>query len=85
QRYFFQDDDASFPSPFGGFFADGRADSIAEQIRGPLFSPDEMGNRSPRTLQRKVAGTDLGQALTQQFGADAVRDPERLVGALGKA
>ena len=85
QRYFFQDDDASFPSPFGGFFADGRANTIAEQIRGPLFSPDEMGNPSPRALQRKVAGTDLGQALTKQFSADAVRDPERLVGALGKA
>ncbi|MCD9229774.1 cytochrome B6, partial [Ralstonia pseudosolanacearum] len=83
--YFFQDDDASFPSPFGGFFADGRADSIAEQIRGPLFSPDEMGNRSPRALLRKVAGTDLGEALARQFGAGAVRDPERMIGALGQA
>ncbi|MFV8631166.1 cytochrome-c peroxidase [Ralstonia pseudosolanacearum] len=85
RRYFFQDDDASFPSPFGGFFADGRADSIAEQIRGPLFSPDEMGNRSPRALLRKVAGTDLGEALARQFGAGAVRDPERMIGALGQA
>lgn len=84
-RYFFQDDDASFPSPFGGFFADGRADSIPEQIRGPLFNPNEMGNHSARDLQRKVAGTDLGQALAKQFGADAVHEPERLVGALGKA
>lgn len=84
-RYFFQDDDASFPSPFGGFFADGRADSIAEQIRGPLFSPDEMGNRSPRALQRRVAGTDLGETLARRFGAEAVRDPERMIGALGRA
>ncbi len=84
-RYFFQDDDASFPSPFGGFFADGRADSVAEQIRGPLFSPDEMGNRSPRSLQRKLAGTDLGAALARQFGTDAMRDPERMIGALGRA
>nr|CCA84818.1 putative Cytochrome-c peroxidase [Ralstonia syzygii R24] len=85
RRYFFQDDDASFPSPFGGFFADGRADSVAEQIRGPLFSPDEMGNRSPRSLQRKLAGTDLGAALARQFGADAMRNPERMIGALGQA
>lgn len=44
-----------------------------------------MGNRSPRALLRKVAGTDLGEALARQFGAGAVRDPERMISALGQA
>lgn len=85
RRHFYQDDDAPAPSPFGGLFDDGRADTLAEQIRGPLFDPDEMNNRSPAALLRKIDATDLAPALADRFGPAVRRDPERLVRALGAA
>ena len=47
RRHFYQDDDAPAASPFGGLFADGRADTLAEQVRGPLLDPNEMNNGTP--------------------------------------
>lgn len=85
RRHFYQDDDAPAPSPFGGLFSDGRADTLAEQIRGPLFDPNEMNNRSPAALLRKVDATELAPALAERFGDGVRRDPERMVRALGAA
>lgn len=85
RRHFYQDDDATQPGPFGGLMADGRFDSIAAQIRGPLFDADEMNNGSPKRLLRKVKQLPLGQALSAQFGAEVLRDPERLLQAFGKS
>ncbi len=85
RRHFYQDDDAPAPSPFGGLFSDGRADTLAEQIRGPLFDPNEMNNRSPAALLRKVDRTELADDLAARFGASVRRDPEQLVRALGSA
>ncbi|WP_269502619.1 cytochrome-c peroxidase [Burkholderia sp. IMCC1007] len=85
RRHFYQDDDAPAPSPFGGLFGDGRADTLAEQIRGPLFDPNEMNNRSPAALLRKVDATELAPDLAARFGASVRRDPEQLVRALGSA
>lgn len=85
RRHFYQDDDAPYASPFGGLFADGRADTLAEQARGPLFDPNEMNNGTPASLLRKVRGTELAPALAQHFGAAVQTDPEQMVRALGKA
>jgi cytochrome c peroxidase len=85
RRYFYQDDDAPFPSPFGGLFDDGRADTLAEQIRGPLFDPDEMNNASPQALAAKVGKSELAPALAKRFGPEVLADPERLAQALGTA
>ncbi len=85
RRYFYQDDDALAPAPFGGFFSDGRADTLAEQLRGPLFDPNEMNNASPAALLRKIESTELGQALVERFGPDVRRDAERMTRALGDA
>ncbi|KWH52106.1 cytochrome-c peroxidase [Burkholderia cepacia] len=85
RRHFYQDDDAPAPSPFGGLFSDGRADTLAEQIRGPLFDPNEMNNRSPAALLRKVDATELAPDLAARFGASVRRDPGQLVRALGLA
>ncbi len=83
RRHFYQDDDAPAPSPFGGLFSDGRADTLAEQIRGPLFDPNEMNNRSPAALLRKVDATELAPALAARFGDGVRLDPAQLVRALG--
>ncbi|SCX70179.1 cytochrome-c peroxidase [Variovorax sp. EL159] len=85
RRHFNQDDDAPFASPFGGLFADGRADTLAEQARGPLFDPDEMNNTSPQSLLRKLRGTDLAPAMSLAFGPQVLRDPERAVKGIGLA
>nr|WP_231747161.1 cytochrome c peroxidase [Burkholderia sp. BDU5] len=85
RRHFYQDDDALAPAPFGGLFSDGRADTLAEQLRGPLFDPDEMNNASPASLLRKIDGTALAVALAGRFGPAVRRDPERTVRALGDA
>ncbi len=85
RRHFYQDDDAPFASPFGGLFADGRADTLAEQARGPLFDPDEMNNASPRSLLRKLRGTDLAPAMSLAFGAKVLQDPQRAVQGIGLA
>ncbi|WP_179257720.1 cytochrome-c peroxidase [Burkholderia sp. AU6039] len=85
RRHFYQDDDAPAPSPFGGLFSDGRADTLAEQIRGPLFDPNEMNNRAPAALLRKVNATELAPDLAARFGAPVRRDPEQLVRAMGLA
>ncbi|WP_226383329.1 cytochrome-c peroxidase [Burkholderia mayonis] len=85
RRHFYQDDDALAPAPFGGLFSDGRADTLAEQLRGPLFDPDEMNNASPAALLRKIDGTELAAALAERFGPAVRRDPERAVRALGDA
>ena len=39
------EEDMPLPDAFGGFFWDGRADSITALVRQPLLNPDEMGNR----------------------------------------
>ncbi|WP_184606174.1 cytochrome-c peroxidase [Variovorax atrisoli] len=85
RRHFYQDDDAPFASPFGGLFADGRADTLAEQARGPLFDPDEMNNASPQSLLRKLRGTDLAPAMSLAFGPRVLRDPEQAVKGIGQA
>ncbi|MDF3833650.1 cytochrome c peroxidase, partial [Cupriavidus basilensis] len=85
RRHFYQDDDAPYPSPFGGLFADGRADTLAEQARGPLFDPNEMNNGTPASLLRKVDSTELAPALAARFGPAVRTDPEQMVLALGKA
>ncbi|MCS6508544.1 cytochrome-c peroxidase [Burkholderia thailandensis] len=85
RRHFYQDDDALAPAPFGGLFSDGRADTLAEQLRGPLFDPDEMNNASAAALMRKIGRTGLGAALAGRFGPSVRRDPERMVRVLGEA
>ncbi|MFC5740070.1 cytochrome-c peroxidase [Dyella tabacisoli] len=84
QRYFYQDDDAPYSAPFGGLFADGRADTLTEQIRGPLFDPDEMNNASPASLLRKINDTEWSPELASRFGPTVQSDPEQLVRALGE-
>ena len=85
RRHFYQDDDAPAAAPFGGLFADGRADTLAEQVRGPLLDLNEMNNGTPARLLRNVNGTDLAPALAAHFGPAVRKDPEAMLRALGAA
>ncbi len=85
RRHFYQEDDAPFASPFGGLFADGRADTLAEQIRGPLLDPHEMNNGTPAQLLRSAQRSGLAAELAPRFGPAVQRDPEALLRALGES
>jgi cytochrome c peroxidase len=70
--------------PYGGFFWDGRADSIADLVRQPLLNPREMNNRDLAS----IAGTLRRAAYAPAFAAAfprALDDPESAIGALGTA
>lgn len=53
--YWFEDDEAPAPEPKGGFFWDGRADSLVALVKQPLFNPDEMNGGTPRRVADKIA------------------------------
>ncbi len=67
--YFFEDDENPAPEPRGGFFWDGRADTIAALVRQPLFNPDEMNAGSPARVARKIARAPYAGAFRQAFGS----------------
>jgi cytochrome c peroxidase len=82
--HFHADDEAIQPSPFGGFFWDGRADSIAELVREPLLNPDEMNNRDLTQIAGKIASGGYAADFRREFG-DVFGNPRATVTALGRA
>jgi cytochrome c peroxidase len=85
-RFFNEDDDRQGidPEPYGGFFWDGRADSIAALVRQPLLNPREMNNRDPAQIADKLRRASYADAFSKEFPG-ALDDPEKSVGALGDA
>ena len=53
--HFYQEDEAPQSAPYGGFFWDGRADSIVEVVKFPLLDPNEMNNRDLSQIGDKIA------------------------------
>lgn len=85
RRFHFRwDEDEPLPEAFGGFFWDGRSDSIASLVRQPLLNPDEMGNRDPAQIAEKLAAAPYADDLRREFG-DVFTDPEKALAALGAA
>jgi cytochrome c peroxidase len=82
--HFHQDDDAIQPSPLGGFFWDGRADSIAALVSQPLLNPDEMNNRDAEQIARKIASSDYVASFRREFSS-ALDDPQAALKAVGQA
>lgn len=85
--HFHWEEDAPLPEAVGGFFWDGRANSIADLVRQPLLNPDEMGNDSPQRVATKVRAATYAADLASELGvaSDAWNDDEKVLGALGKA
>ena len=82
--HFHQDDDAIQPSAIGGFFWDGRADSISELVRQPLLNPDEMNNRDSAQIAQKIAGSRYAADFRREFG-EVTDDAEATMVTLGDA
>ncbi|WP_408596127.1 cytochrome-c peroxidase [Limnohabitans sp.] len=63
-------------SASGGFFWDGRANSLAEQAGGPLLNDHEMANASVEDVVQKIASAPYAAKFKQVFGADIFNDPQ---------
>ena len=81
--YYFEDDEAPAPEPRGGFFWDGRSDSLVELARQPLFNPDEMNAGTPRRLAGKIARGPYAQEFRAALGPSS--DPEVILRGVGVA
>jgi cytochrome c peroxidase len=76
------DEEADAPEPSGGFFWDGRSDSLSALAQQPLLNPNEMGNRNLGSIARYLEKSAYASDLRAEF--DGVFDsPERAVEALG--
>ncbi len=69
----------------GGFFADGRAESLAKQMEGPLFNLLEMANTSREQVAEKVRKADYRAYFEQVFGKKALENTDSTIAAMGDA
>jgi cytochrome c peroxidase len=68
RRFHFRwEEDADFPEASGGFFWDGRSDSIVTLVQQPLLNPNEMGNRNLGAVARHLEASDYAGDLRRQF------------------
>jgi len=78
EQYHFLDGDIG---PAGGFTWDGRARSLSEQARLPLFAANEMANTGAADIAAKLSKTAYAAEFRAAFGAGIFRDPERALEA----
>lgn len=63
----------------GGLFWDGRANTLQDQAMGPLFNPNEMGNRDAASVGDRLRRARYAPQFVTLFGADIFAQPARLV------
>lgn len=85
-RFFRGDDDSRGldAEPYGGFFWDGRADTLAEVVPQPLLNPREMNNRDVAQIAEKLRRAPYAEAFRREFPG-ALDRPESAVAALATA
>jgi len=81
--HYFEDDEAPAPEPRGGFFWDGRSDSLVELVRQPLFNPDEMNAGTPRHVTDKVSRGPYAKDFRAALGPS--QNPEAILHGVGVA
>lgn len=63
-------------TPTGGFFFDGRADSLQMQAGGPFLNPVEMAMPSKQAVIAKLQQASYAEAFKQVFGTEIFNNPE---------
>jgi len=63
----------------GGLFWDGRVNTLQSQAMGPLFNPNEMGNRDAESASARLQHAPYAPRFAELFGADIFAQPSRLV------
>jgi len=81
--HFFEDDEALTPEPRGGFFWNGRVDSLVDLVRQPLFNPDEMNAGTTRHLADKIVRGPYAADFAGAFGRSS--DAEKVMHGIGVA
>ena len=79
------EEDAPLPDAFGGFFWDGRVDSLVDLAEQPLRNPDEMNGGDRATIAGKLRAAPYADDLRRAFGADALDTPDVATKTLGRA
>lgn len=83
EHYFDPDlDDGADQGPAGGLTWDGRAQSLHDQARSPLYGADEMALGSRQELAQRFAHAPYAAQARATFGADVFADDERAEKAL---
>jgi len=70
-------DSISLPGPGGGFAADGRINTLAEQAKIPLLSPFEMDNASTAVVVAKLQVASYADVFVQAFGNDVFSNSDK--------
>ena len=84
RRFHFRwEEDQPLPDGVGGFFWDGRSDSLADLTRQPMLNRDEMGNHDLASIAVKIRASSFAADLRRLAGP--LDDPEAAMGALGEA
>jgi cytochrome c peroxidase len=68
-------DGYSPPGPGGGFTQDGRAPTLADQVRIPLLAANEMANKSPADVVGKIRRSAYAGLFRAAFGDDVFKRP----------
>jgi cytochrome c peroxidase len=65
--------------PQGGLFWDGRADTLEQQINGPLYNPAEMDGGTPVEVAAKLRRSRYAATLVRLFGPSVFDNPRLAV------
>lgn len=71
--------------PNGGFFWDGRADTLAAQAVEPFLNPAEMANADKASVVAKLSRASYAREFERLFGAHIWQQPEQAFAAMTQA
>ncbi len=66
-------------TPTGGQFWDGRANSLADQVHGPLLNKIEMNNADAAAIAAKIAHASYAAQFEAEFGPFAKQDAQTIL------
>ena len=79
------EEDAPLPDAFGGFFWDGRIDSLAALAEQPLRNPDEMNGGDREAIAAKLRAAPYAGEMRRLLGPAALATGDAAMTALGRA
>lgn len=71
--------------PIGGFFWDGRADTLAQQAQMPFLAANEMNNKDGAAVVSKIAAGPYAKQMTDLFGKDIFKNSNAAFMRVGQA
>jgi cytochrome c peroxidase len=72
-------------TPTGGFFLDGRVDSMTEQAKQPFLNPAEMANPDAASVVGKLSVRPYAEQFKALFGQNIFNDPDAAFNGMAKA